>query len=29
MELLKEIIREAVKDNPEIIDKAVKKIDKK
>jgi len=29
MELLKEIIREAVKEQPEIIDNAVKKIDKK
>lgn len=29
LELLKEIIREAVKHNPEIIDNAVKKLDKK
>jgi hypothetical protein len=29
MELLKEIIREAVKDNPDIIDKAVNKVDSK
>ena len=29
LELLKEIIREAVKENPDIVDKAVKKVDTK
>jgi hypothetical protein len=29
LELLKEIIREAVKENPDIVDNAVKKLDKK